>query len=187
MTTTQQPATQQAAPAKIPFLQRINLRLITFSAVVLFLVGYPLYQYLYSEITGGIEHLDGGVTAVDLRAMSLFSFDQYNGRLDDVPQKWRQLDGKKVILTGEMWAPNSAAPEVKNFDLCYSIAKCCFSGPPQVQHFVKSASPDGRSIPIYNGLVKVKGTLHVNVIPGGQDGKVQSVYQLDVEDVKPVL
>src|SRR5262249_3384471 len=150
-----------------------------------FLVGYPLYIYLREELTGGITDAGGGYSAVDLRAMSLFNFDQSNGRLEDVPARWRQLDGKKVILSGEVYTLNDASPQVRTFDLCYSIAKCCVNGPPQVQHFVKSASLNGQLLPYYGGLVNVKGVLHVNVVSGAQDGKVQSVYQLDVESVDP--
>src|SRR3954468_18129796 len=109
----------QPVKLKAPLTQRINFRLIIFSAVVLFLIGYPLYIYLHEEITGGIQDAGNGYTAVDLRAMSLFSFDQYNGRLEDVPSKWRDLNGKKVILSGEMWVPNNAGPEARAFDLCY--------------------------------------------------------------------
>jgi hypothetical protein len=73
-------------------------------------------------------------------------------------------------------------PRISNFDLCYSIAKCCFNGPPQVQHFVKSTVVNGKKVPYYDGLVRVTGTLHVNV-KTDELGKVASVYQLDVERV----
>ena len=35
--------------------------------------------------------------------MSTFTFDQVNGKLEDVPKKWRDLDVQKVILKGEMY------------------------------------------------------------------------------------
>ena len=109
--------------------------------------------------------------------------DQTDGKVTDVPPQWRALDGKRVQLEGEMWAPNSASPKIPTFDLCYSIAKCCFNGPPQVQHFVKSTVVENGRVPYYSGLVKVTGVLHVDV-KKSPEGKVGSVYQLDVERVE---
>jgi hypothetical protein len=172
------------AVMRAPLGRRINVRLIIFAAVVLGLVGYPLYLYLESEITGGVRNVGGGYKEVDLKALSSFAFDQEHGTNNDVPRKWRDLNGQKVILFGEIWAPNSASPDLTDFELCYSIAKCCFSGPPQVQHFVKSRPAKG-TVPYYSGLVKVKGTLYVDVKSG--PGKVASVYQMDVEGVEPVM
>ncbi|MGH7176227.1 MAG: hypothetical protein ACREJC_02500, partial [Tepidisphaeraceae bacterium] len=104
--------------------------------------------------------------------------------IDDIPKKWRELDGQKVVLYGDMWQGFDAAGKLAGFDLCYSIAKCCFSGPPQVQHFVKSKVVPGRTVGYYNSQVKVTGILHVKVISGPE--KVDSVYQLDVETVEPM-
>jgi hypothetical protein len=136
------------------------------------------------QVTGGVKQLDGGYTYVDLKAMSTFTFDQANGTMNDVPQKWRELDGKKVVLHGEMWEPSGAGPTVEQFELVYSIAKCCFSGPPQIQHFVHSQAQPGAKLGYYEGTVEVKGVLHVNVKK--EAGAVKSVYQLDVESVQPV-
>ena len=168
---------------KIPLRERINFRIITFVALIALLIGYPAYVYIDSALSGGIKHRDDGYVEVDLKAMSTFPFDQVNGTIDDVPQKWRELDGKKVIFYGEMWAPNAASPEIDKFELVYSIAKCCFSGPPQIQHFVQSKVKNG-TVPNYSGLVQVRGTLRVDVQKG--EDKVRSVYHLDVEDVQQV-
>jgi hypothetical protein len=48
---------------------------------------------------------------------------------------------------------------------------------------VQSKSVKGK-VPYYSGLVRVVGTLHVNVQKAG--GQVSSVYQLQVESVDPV-
>jgi hypothetical protein len=175
----------QSQAVHIPLSERINFRLIAFSVVVLALVGYPVYIYLESVITGGIKDVGGGVKQVDLKAMSTFPFNQNEGTEQEIPQQWRELDGKRVILYGELWAPNSSSGRVSTVDLCYSIAKCCFSGPPQVQHFVRLRPVQGKSLEFYPNLVKVTGTLHVKVLHDGGDPKVSSVYQLDVDDVQP--
>jgi hypothetical protein len=173
-----------STPVKIPLRERLNFRFIIFAAVMLLIVGYPVFLYLQSELTGGIQDAGNGYKQIDLKAMSSFDFDQYGGRLNDIPKQWRDLDGKKVVLYGEMWAPDSASPDLNHFELCYSRAKCCFAGPPLVQHFVKSKAMKG-TVEYDGGLVKVKGILHVNVVPGGE--KIASIYQLEVESVEPVM
>src|SRR5215203_5575317 len=146
---------------KLPLSERINLRLIVFFAVIGLMIGYPVYWFVHEQITGGISDAGGGYKEIELKAMSTFAFDQVNGSIDDVPKRWRELDGKKVILYGELWQPYTAGDKVAGFDLCYSIAKCCFSGPPQVQHFVKArVRPDAVAFH-YPNQVKVVGTLHV--------------------------
>ena len=169
---------------KRSFAQRINIRMIAFGLVVLAVVGYPVYLYLDSVVTGGIQDVGGGFKQVDLKAMSSYPLDQVNGTLQDIPEKWRQLDGQNVVLYGEMWDARSAgSSDVKAFQLCYSIAKCCFAGPPQVQHFVSSVVVPGKSLENYPNLVKVTGKLHVNPLKDG--GKLSSVYQLEVENIEP--
>lgn len=168
---------------KTPWRQRVNFRLLFFSAIVLFLIGATMYPYLKMQFTGGIEHLSDGTVKVDLKAISTFPFDQKNGTIDDVPVQFRALDGKRVLVEGEIWAPNSASGRLRQFELVYSIAKCCFSGPPQIQHFVQSQVVDGKGVPFYDGLVRAVGTLRVDVKRDG--GKVVSVYQLEIERLEP--
>ena len=179
---------QQAVALKTssppPIASRITPRMIFFILVVLLLVGYPIYVFVESAITGGIRDR-GGYKEVDLKAMSLFHFDQENGTIDDVPAKWRALDGEKVKVVGEMWEPFSAGNHVVGFELVYSIAKCCFSGPPQIQHFVQSRVVPGKVVGHHSGPVEVTGTLHVKVTRN-ELGKVTGVYHLDVESVRPV-
>ncbi|HEX8521712.1 MAG TPA: hypothetical protein VF669_05595 [Tepidisphaeraceae bacterium] len=173
----------EATLTKPPLSQRINWRMIIFFLVIGTMIGYPLYQFVHEAVTGGITSAGNGYTHVELKAMSGFVFDQTAGSINDIPEKWRQLDGKKVIMEGEMWDSRGAGQEVSSFQLCYSIAKCCFSGPPQVQHFVNSRPMEGKSLNYYSGLVRVKGVLHVNVKK--EAGKVQSVFEMDVESVEP--
>jgi hypothetical protein len=174
----------QSPALKVPLSRRFNWRLTLFLLVIIAVVGGIMLPFFDMTVSGGIKDVGGGFKEVDLKAMSNFLFDQNNGTNQDVPEKWRALDNQKVILYGEMWAPRSAGPYVTDFQLCYSIAKCCFSGPPQVQHFVNSTAPPTAKLSYYSGLVKVAGTLHVNVKRDA--GKVQSVYQMDVASIEPV-
>ncbi len=161
----------------------VNVRLIVFLAVIALLVGAPITWYLREQFTGGIEHLSDGTLAVDLKAISTFPFDQQYGTLQDIPEQFRALDGKRVRVEGQIWAPNSASNRLRSFDLCYSIAKCCFSGPPQIQHFVQSRVAEGKTVPYIDGQVRAVGTLHVKVQRDGD--KITSVYQLDIDHLEP--
>jgi len=151
--------------------------------VMMLPIGYIVYDFLDAFISGGIKDMGNGYKLVDLKAMSNFPLDQVAGSQQDVPQKWRDLDGKKVVLYGEMWDPTGAGDGVASFQLCYSITKCCFNGPPQVQHFVKAQVSRGKSLNYYSNLVKVTGTLHVHVVQ--EAGRIGSVYQMDVDSIDP--
>jgi hypothetical protein len=160
-----------------------NLRVLVFITVVLSIFGALGYLWWSVAGTHGIIQ-KGDAYQVDLKSMSTFPFDQIHGTIEDVPQRYRELDGKKVILIGEMWAPNAASDRLNQFELVYSIAKCCFSGPPQIQHFVQATTVKG-PVPYYSGLVRVTGTLKVEITKA-PDGKITGVYHLSVDQVEPV-
>jgi hypothetical protein len=151
-------------------------------AAAAFVLIYPVYCVLEAAITHGI-HPQGGLLVVDMKAMSDFTLDQVAGTDDQIPRPYRDLDGKRVMLAGEIWAPDTAAANLDRFSLCYSINNCCFAGPPRVQHFVKATVLPGRAVQYLPGVVSVIGTLHVGVERA--DGAVASVYRLDVEKVEP--
>lgn len=163
----------------------MNARIVTFVIVALALIGYPAWIIIGEKVSGGVRN-HGDYLEVNLKAMSTFEFDQVAGQQEDVPQKWRDLDGKKVMLEGEMWAPNYAGDAVPEFELVYSVAKCCFSGPPKIQHFVLAKSKDGRPMPNFSnmGLIRVTGTLKVKVEHDA--GKVSRIYAIDVEKLERV-
>jgi len=166
---------------------RITPQMIVFALLVLGIVGGVVYVYLDSFLSGGVKDIGNGFKQVDLKALSTFSLSQENGTIDDVPRKWRDLDGQKVVMYGEIWQPLSASDgKMAGFDLCYSIAKCCFSGPPQVQHFVKCKVEPGRTAYPFSNLVKVTGTLHVNVVRDPEANKLTQVYAMDVVSVEQV-
>ena len=177
------PVVDYNAHPKPPRGAWLNLRVLIFVIVIAGVIGYPVYIYMQDAWTQGIIH-HGDYTEVNLKAMSLFPFDQQSGTLNDVPARFRALDGQKVVVVGEMWAPDAASNAVDHFDLVYSIAKCCFSGPAQVQHFVKSTSVGGTPLPFYSGQVRIKGTLKIDVTYA--EGKVASVYRLAVDSVDPL-
>jgi hypothetical protein len=172
---------------KGPLSERINLRMVIFFAVILIPIGYVVYLFADTWITHGIwdakDDRYGSYKKVDLKAMSLFQLNQISATDADIPPEYRALDGKRVMLVGEQYFGNTARGPLLEFDLVYSIAKCCFQGPPQIQHFVKCKAVPGKKIESYMGLVKVVGTLHVGVQV--DNGRVSSVYRMDVESAEP--
>jgi hypothetical protein len=178
--TTPRPVTPYRPPAA---WRQITWRMGLVLAAAAFVVGYPIYIFLDQAITHGIHHR-GDLLDVDLKAMSSFDMDQVHGVTSDIPRPYRELDGKRVLLAGEIWAPDSAANQLDHFQLCYSISRCCFMGPPLVQHFVGATVSGGRTINYAPGIVNVIGTLHVGV-QRGDNGQVASVYRIDVDRVDP--
>jgi hypothetical protein len=157
--------------------------MIAVVGVVLFLVGYPIYTYLDAAITGGIENAGNGMKKVDLKALGNFPFDDKTSTIKDVPQKWRDLDGKKVILEGFMYAGNSAADNVNRFQFVYNVQKCCFGGPPRVQERVFTVVPGGSVPYLYGYMVRCTGTLHVEV-KKDDAGTTNAVYIMQLDKME---
>lgn len=182
---TQKPLSQgiDYASADRPLSQGVNYRLVMFLAVVAIPFIALAYGYISHQINGGIVQ-EKDYAKVDLKSLGFFQFDAMRGTVQDIPAKWRALDGKRVQLEGFMYAGSSAGPRLTNFQLVYNIQKCCFSGPPLVQERVFAKTPAGRSLPYVNDMVRVTGILHVNV--KRVDGNVEAIYTLDIEHAQPV-
>jgi hypothetical protein len=174
-------------PGKPPFLQRINWRVLVFVAVILLPIALLFAWWLNEAISGGI-HNYGAYKEVDLKAMSTFDMDQTNAKMEDIPEKWRGLEGSKVLMVGEMWAPNYAGDSARlnYFQLVYSKTKCCFSGPPLAQHFVDGNVTKGSHVYYYDVPVKVLGTVHIFVRKDPASGTIKSIYHVDVDKVTPI-
>jgi hypothetical protein len=169
-----------------PIVRRINFRMVTIIAVFAALVGYPVYTYVKAQHNGGIESVGNGYH-VDLKALGNFPFNENTGTLADVPEKFRQLDGKQVTLEGFVYAPNSASDDINSFQFVYNVTKCCFSGPPQVQERVFAVVPEGKTFPnpgMYT-MVQISGVMHVAVVKD-DGGKISSVYTLNLNGAKLV-
>ena len=166
--------------------ERVNLRVLCFVAIFVALLGWPLYLYLDSTLSGGLKDR-GNYFEVDLKAMSDFRFSQTDGSIDDIPKRWRDLNNKTVVLVGEI-APTGqrALGNAEQFDLVYSVQNCCFSGPPQIQHFVKVTVPRDATFVTNGGAVRVKGTLKVNVTRDPETGAINGVYQVLADGVTAV-
>jgi hypothetical protein len=162
---------------------RVSLRLV----VVLALLAAPFLYFGYVILD---QSLHGGVTnrgsyyEVDLKSLGYFPFDANKDGIDNVPAQWRQLDGKRVALQGEMYAATGAGDHVDAFELVYSIQKCCFNGPPRVQERVYATAGKNATVNYYPQIVRVVGTLHVTA-RRNEVGAIEKLYELDVESVDP--
>ncbi|HEX8912082.1 MAG TPA: hypothetical protein VF796_06955 [Humisphaera sp.] len=180
-----QPVPYAAAPKPVSFVQRVNWRLVVFLLVISAPFAWVIWSAVRNSMNGGIS-ADG---LVDLKQLGNFAFDQENGTIEDVPKAARALDGKKVTLRGYA-VPATAAPTGKKFQFVYDVQRCCFNGAPQVQERVNAHSATEIEIPSYaETACELTGTLHVRLIrepgPDGKPGQITSVFDLDVETLKP--
>jgi hypothetical protein len=179
-------------PRKRPLGQRVNIRMLVFAGIALLLIGYPLFLFLEAMITKGIsgwksDDKYGQYRLVNLKQMSDWAMEPTTATDAAIPPEYRALDGQRVMLVGEIPPFNSARPGAESdFDLVWSVAKCCFTGKPQIQHFVKcTVVPERRTkVRTYDGTVKVVGTLHAGIVRN-KDNSIVSVYRMDVEHVDP--
>ena len=172
---------------KLPWSQRINWRVLVFISVIVLPIMLLFFWWLNEFLSGGI-HNEGAYKEIDLKAMSSFDMDQMNATMEDIPSKWRSLEGEKVLAIGEMWAPHSAddSEKLDYFQLVYSKTKCCFSGPPLAQHFVDAYVNKGKHVYYYDVPVKVWGTEHTVIRKDPQTGVIKSIYRFDVDKVQPI-
>ena len=164
----------------------ISLRLVLLLGLVAAPFLYFGYIIVRDAVTGGVISR-GDYVEVDLKAMGNFHFDASHDGLEAVPERFRNLDGKRVLLEGEMFVTNQADDGVRRFELVYNIQKCCFGGPPKVQERVFAKVPEQKQgVPnyMYRTPVKVTGLLHVKAVKG-TDGLVTALYVMDVENVEP--
>ena len=163
----------------------VNVRLLVFLLVVsapfLLIIGSAVRH----SVTGGVTDR-GGYKEVDLKSLGNFPFSTVDGRLEDVPQRFRELDGQKVLLRGFMYAPENAGSRGRKFQFVYNVANCCFNGPPQVQERVFGYAKD--DVELFNESVfaEVTGKLHVRLVKDASTGQITSLYDMDVETAKAV-
>jgi hypothetical protein len=168
---------------KRPIGERINFRLVTIVAVFSLLVGYPVFALVRQTLNHGIERTASGYK-VDLKSLGNFEFNDQTGSLKDIPQTYRDLDGKEVALEGYMYS-DSASPRVNAFQFVYNVSKCCFGGPPLVQERVFAIAP-GSGLPQIGDEFRIIGKLHVGLEKDKMTGKITSIYTMVVEKAEPL-
>ncbi|HWH72232.1 MAG TPA: hypothetical protein VNT26_22915, partial [Candidatus Sulfotelmatobacter sp.] len=98
----EQSQTADNAPVVARPRKRINLRMLILIAVICLPVAWMTYTFIKLTVSSGIEQV-GDYKRVDLKSMGNFPFDDTTGAEKDVPEVYRQLDGQKVLLIGQMY------------------------------------------------------------------------------------
>jgi hypothetical protein len=165
------------------FRDWIKVRAVIFVAVVLALPVYFTWRAA-TALPYGLAW-DGDDLAVDLKALSEWGLStQTTGKDATIPGWMRDLDGKRVVLIGEI-VPGRV--EEDQFDLVYSITPRC-SWMPRVEEFVRCKYDALRreNVKLAPGLVRAVGILKVGIERDFEDSnRILSFYRLDVESVNP--
>jgi hypothetical protein len=183
MTTMPHDQTFVPAASPAPEYRSFNLRLWIFIGAISLVVLYIVGHFVADMMTGGItDH--GSYKEVDLKMLGNFAFNDDAGTVNDVPKRYRELDGQRVQLKGFMFGPEEAGAKGRRFQFVYNVTNCCFKGPPLVQERVFVTAK--KDLPIYDmyTFAEVVGTLHVRLIKDQASGKIVSVYDLDAESTK---
>lgn len=165
-------------------LRLLNPRLLVLVAVIAAPALWFSHMVLSDVVTGGVVRHEGW-TDVNLQRLGFFTFDPATGTVDQVPARFRALDKQRVVLKGFMYNPNQAGDDVRDFQFVFNVRQCCFGTAPKVQERVFARCPKGQSVPYDSRtLMKLTGTLHVNLEREPETDVITAVYTLDVEDVR---
>jgi hypothetical protein len=176
-------------PAMVaPPLRKLNLRVLIFAGLVFLLLVWPIYMLVRNTLSHGIIDR-GSYKEVNLKALGNFPLIPAKGTMNDVPERFRALDGRRVQLEGLVGPPlNDASRHPGQFQFVYNIQICCFGGPPYPQERVFCKPASGCADNVYadpGGSYRMVGILHVNV-QKDETGNISSVYTMDVEKSDPI-
>jgi hypothetical protein len=122
----------------------------------------------------------GDVLTIGIKELGNFDYDADKG--GNIPDDVKKLTGSKIRVTGFM-IPLDQADNISNFSLVPSLFACCFGQPPQIQHQIVVHTPKGKSVSYYPDEIVCEGTLKVD--EKKDDGYIVSVFEMDVQSVKP--
>ena len=126
----------------------------------------------------------GKLTGLD----KVVTFDEisswpYEDGLKGMPKRVKDLDGKKVLMTGFM-LPIDEVQNIKEFLLVQSLWSCCYGQPPDINGIVRVVMPKGRTTDYFFDPLKVIGTFKVEATV--IDGYCVDIYQLHVESLEAI-
>ena len=126
----------------------------------------------------------GKVTGLD----KILPFDElsswpYEDGLKGMPKRVRELDGKKVLMTGFM-LPIDEVENIKEFLLVQSLWSCCYGQPPDIHGIVRVVMPKGKPTDYFFDPLKIVGTFKVEATM--MDGYCVDIYQLHVESLEVI-
>ena len=141
-------------------------------------------QMLQAEKRLADEIKAGKIAGLD----KILPFDEldswpYEDGLKGMPKRVKELDGKKVLMTGFM-LPIDEVQNIKEFLLVKSLWSCCYGTPPDLHEIVRCVLPAGQTTDYTFEPVLLTGTLTVG--PTVEDGYVVDVFQLQVSTITPL-
>ncbi len=126
----------------------------------------------------------GMITGLD----KILPFDEltswpYEKGLAGMPERVRNLSGKRVLMTGFM-LPIDEVQDIKEFLLVQSLWSCCYGQPPDIHGIVRVVMPKGKTTDYFFDPLKIIGTFKVEETV--MDGYCVDIYQLHVESVEVI-
>lgn len=130
------------------------------------------------------EIKSGKITGLD----QILPFDEltswpYEDGLKGMPKRVKDLDGKKVLMTGFM-LPIDEVQNIKEFLLVQSLWSCCYGQPPDINGIVRVVMPKGKKTDYFFDPLKIIGTFKVEATM--LDGYCVDIYQLHVESLEAI-
>jgi hypothetical protein len=123
---------------------------------------------------------NGQPYVISMKELGNFEYDADKG--GNIPDDVKKLTGTKVRVQGFM-IPLDQADNISHFSLVPSLFACCFGQPPQIQHQIVVHTPKGKAVGYYPDEIVCEGTLKVD--EKKDDGYIVSVFEMDVQSVKP--
>jgi hypothetical protein len=121
----------------------------------------------------------------DVNSLGSFPFDENRNGDDAIPGDRCGLDGRRVVIVGELYVPFWTGNGASQFQIAEPGSTERRFDPPRVQERVFATAAPEIELPGSTGsTVEVHGTLHVGV--EREDGQLASVFRIDVERVVPV-
>jgi hypothetical protein len=126
----------------------------------------------------------GKITGLD----QILPFDEidswvYEDGLKNMPQRVKDLSGKKVLMTGFM-LPIDEVQNIKEFLLVQSLWSCCYGSPPDIHGIVRCVMPKGKTTDYFFDPLKIIGTFKVEATV--MDGYCVDIYQLHIESLEAI-
>jgi hypothetical protein len=107
----------------------------------------------------------------------------YDDGLKGMPKSVKELDGKKVMMTGFM-LPIDEVENIKEFLLVQSLWSCCYGQPPDINGTIRVVMQGKKRIDYKFDPIKVIGTFRVKATV--EDGFCVDVYQLETTEVEVI-
>jgi hypothetical protein len=128
---------------------------------------------------------NSGPILVDIGELSDFELDQQGHGMPEIPQKCRDLDGKQIIFSAQMWEPQiSADGLVKQFEARDPKVKYSSFQPRRAQNCWVCEPSAGVKIDYTDMPVRITGRFHVVITRDMDNNRIWSVFHVDVDEIQ---